>query len=46
MATTTQVHLEKRSATLWQVTLNNPPINLIDPETVRGTRSDRHSAGN
>ena len=34
MATKTQVQLEKRSSTLWQVTLDNPPINLIDPETV------------
>ena len=35
MVDAVQVHVEKRSSTLWQVTLDNPPINLIDPETVK-----------
>ena len=34
MAAATQLHVEKRSPTFWQVTFNNPPINLIDAETV------------
>ena len=34
MASTTQLHIEKRSPALWQVTLDNPPINLIDPQMV------------
>ena len=35
MADELQVLVEKRSPALWQVTLNNPPINLIDPDTIR-----------
>ncbi len=35
MTAATQLHVERRSPALWQVTFNNPPINLIDPETIR-----------
>ncbi len=35
MADELQVLVEKRSPALWQVTLNNPPINLVDPDTIR-----------
>ena len=35
MTSETQLHIDKRSPALWQVTFDNPPINLIDPETIR-----------
>ena len=34
MTIETQLHIEKQSPALWQVTFNNPPINLIDVESI------------
>ncbi len=34
MTAENQLHVEKRSAELWQVTFNNPPINLINVQSI------------
>jgi enoyl-CoA hydratase/carnithine racemase len=30
-----QIRLDRRSATCWRVTIDNPPLNIMGPETVR-----------
>src|SRR5579872_5277446 len=32
---TTQIHLTRRSAAYWRVTIDNPPINVMGPEMVQ-----------
>lgn len=34
MIAETQLHVEKPTPALWQVTFNNPPINLVDVESI------------
>lgn len=33
---TSQIRLTKRSATYWHVTIDNPPLNVMGPDMVRG----------
>jgi enoyl-CoA hydratase/carnithine racemase len=33
--TTVQIHLTRRSPAYWRVTIDNPPLNVMGPETVR-----------
>jgi enoyl-CoA hydratase/carnithine racemase len=35
-ATSTGFTVERTSPSLWRVTFNNPPINLIDPPMIQG----------
>ena len=35
----TPVVVERRGASYWRVTLNNPPLNLFDPEMIAGLQA-------
>ena len=41
----TQITIGKPSSALWTATFNNPPINLIDPDTIDELAGTAHRAG-